>query len=132
MKDTINITTFCHCNAANPDSPRIPCNVSNNICRPPYYCTLASTASVSTVSPALTLSVTVPAQGATISFSIFIASRIRITSPDATVSPLLTLTLRTVPGIGATTSPAPPATGAAAGAGAGAAGAAGAGAGAAA
>ena len=89
--------------------------------RPPNYSTLASNASVSTVSPAFTLSVTLPAHGATISFSIFIASRIRITSPDATVSPLLTLTFKTVPGIGATTSPLPPdAAGAAACCGAGA------------
>ena len=55
IKEITNITTFCHCKDANPDSASIPCNVSINICYlPPNYSTLASNASVSTVSPAFT------------------------------------------------------------------------------
>ena len=49
----------------------------------------------------------VPSTGAVISFSIFIASRIRTTSPALTASPAAFNTLRIVPGIGATTEPEP-------------------------
>ena len=57
---------------------------------------------------------TVPAQGAAISFSIFIASRIIRASPSLTLSPSLTSTFQILPGMGAITLPAP--AGAAAGA----------------
>ena len=57
----------------------------------------------------------VPAQGATISFSIFIASRTKITSPAFTLSPTFLLTARIAPGMGAVTF-VPPAVGAATGA----------------
>ena len=60
----------------------------------------------------------VPSAGAMISFCIFIASRIINTSPALTASPALTLTSRTLPGIGALIVAAPAATGFAAGAGA--------------
>ena len=60
--------------------------------------------------PASTLSLfetlidaTVPSCGATISFSIFIASRMQRTEPLETESPTQTLTSRIVPGIGAST-----------------------------
>src|SRR5690606_2943117 len=72
------------------------------------------------------ISLTVPAVGAAISFSIFIASSTTSTSPALTAWPTVTATLATVPGSGAVTDPgAPPPAGAAgaAGAGAGAAGA---------
>ena len=45
----------------------------------------------------------VPPQGAMISFSIFMASRIKRMSPFFTVWPLLTRTSRMVPGMGAET-----------------------------
>ena len=57
-----------------------------------------------TVSPLLTLmEATVPSCGATISFSIFMASRITSTSPAFTDAPALTLTSRMLPGMGALT-----------------------------
>ena len=71
---------------------------------------------------------TVPSSGATTSFSIFIASRIRITSPFFTAVPTPAFTFRILPGIGAATSIEPAAAGAAGAAGAGAAAATGAGA----
>ena len=73
---------------------------------------------------------TVPSSGATISFSIFIASRITRTCPLFTAWPTEALTPRIFPGIGAVTFtlPSPPAGAAGAGAGAGAAAGAGAGA----
>ena len=73
----------------------------------------------STISPPFTITaVTVPATGATISVSIFIASITTTVCPAETASPTLTFTPRIFPGIGASTE-VPPA-GAAAGAGAGA------------
>ena len=79
-----------------------------------------------TVSPLLTLTeATVPSCGATISFSIFMASRMTSTSPALTDAPAATLTSRMLPGMGAltATAPAAPAGAAALGAAAGAAGA---------
>ena len=61
-----------------------------------------------------------PSDGAMISFSIFIASRIHTTSPALTVSPTFTLIETTVPGIGALIVVAPAGAGVAAGAAAGA------------
>ena len=54
---------------------------------------------------------TVPSCGATIGFSIFIASRIKIVSPFFTEAPTLASTLNTLPATGASTLtlPAPPA-----------------------
>ena len=75
------------------------------------------TAPVSTAEPFVTATVTVPSQGAIISFSIFIASRIKRTSPFLTLAPFATLMSRTLPGIGAVTD-SPPAGAAATGAGA--------------
>jgi len=66
------------------------------------------------------IEVTVPEQGALISFSIFIASKITTGSPSLTVAPLATLISRTVPGIGDSTFVPAPADGAGAAAGAGA------------
>src|SRR5699024_1179261 len=81
---------------------------------------------------------TVPSWGATISFSIFMASRTTRASPALTEAPGLTLTSRMLPGMGALTATAPAgpagplgAAGAGVGAGASGLGAAGAGAGAA-
>src|SRR5207244_3341989 len=53
-------------------------------------------------------SCTRPDLGAVISFSIFIASITAIRSPSSTSAPFLTATLRTVPWIGDTSSPAAP------------------------
>ena len=81
-----------------------------------------------TVWPAVTLTdLTVPSIGATISFCIFIASRMITTSPALTAVPASATTLITLPGIGAATADSP-AAGAAAGAAFGAGAAAGAGA----
>ena len=61
------------------------------------------TSLVSTAVPADTLTeATVPALGANISFSIFIASRIATKSPSFTLCPIETLTSTILPGIGAT------------------------------
>ena len=70
----------------------------------------------------------VPSCGATTSFSIFIASRIKTTSPRETLAPGCAFTSRILPGIGAliSTDPAAPPAVFAGAAGAGAAGAAGA------
>src|ERR1700726_3710433 len=51
---------------------------------------------------------TVPPTVATMSFCIFIASRTTTTSPRRTLSPLATLTLTTMPCIGAWIAPSPP------------------------
>ena len=88
---------------------------------------VANTAPASTEVPsAASMLATVPSSGATISFSIFIASRIKITSPFLTACPTDALTDNTFPGIGAFTliPPAEPDAAGAAGAGAAAAGAA--------
>src|SRR5699024_4608961 len=50
---------------------------------------------------------TVPSWGATISFSIFMASRTTRASPALTEAPGLTLTSRMLPGMGALTATAP-------------------------
>src|SRR5699024_4697152 len=50
---------------------------------------------------------TVPSWGATISFSIFMASRTTRASPALTETPGLTLTSRMLPGMGALTATAP-------------------------
>src|SRR6056297_505995 len=68
--------------------------------------TNTSPASTFWFSPTLT-SVTLPAEGAYTSFSIFIASRTSSKSPLATSSPSATLTSKTVPVMGASTAPPP-------------------------
>ena len=109
-------------NAAKPESARmLPSALKNENCiSSASRYIVQSGAPVATLAPFCTqIEPIVPARGAQISFSIFIASRMNRTSPAFTCWPAVQRMSRIVPGIGAATA-SPPA-GAAAGAGAGAA-----------
>ena len=69
------------------------------------FSTTARTSPAATCWPVVTLTVTVPADGAVTECCIFMASSTRTTSPASTSSPSATATLTTVPGIGASRLP---------------------------